>query len=531
MKKNNLNGADLDSLILVGGPTYSPVLRDMLKEQITPNVDTSIDPMTAVARGAALYASSIDCEAKEEMKSGTIALDLKYVSNSVETIEFVTFKLLPNECTGNIPQKLYVDFTRNDKGWSSEKMELNEIGDVAECRLMEGKSNLFTLTVYDEKGNTLPCFPNEVSIMQGIVVGSAVLPYNIGIEAYDDDLDRDVFLAIKNLEKNQPIPATGVRNGLKTPAQLRPGIESDKLIIPIYQGEHNSEGSSAVYNDHVFDVIITGDDVPALIPENSDVDITLKVDKSQLMTLEATFPIIGESIEKTIDVQARNGVSIDELQERLGEAKRKLRSLKSATIISDRETADAQAILSDVENRFDGEKSSEDGKMHLLADLRRAFLSMETVEKAHEWESLEAELRTEFDRLEKANNELGNNYDRYVEELRQQTDTVIRKRDIRMGRSVLKDIHSLFFEVTRIYQLVGFIREVNRDFNSIDWKDSNRARQLINDGLRIIGSNPTVEELNPIAASLVGLLDKATQNKLKIGQNNGPKIGQNNGSE
>ena len=86
-----------------------------------------------------------------------------------------------------------------------------------------------------------------------------------------------------------------------------------------------------------------------------------------------------------------------------------------------------------------------------------------------------------------------------------------------MGRSVLKDIHALFFEVTRIYQLVGLIREFNREFNSIDWKDSGRARQLINDGLRLIGSNPTVEELNPIAASLVGLLDKATQNKLKIG--------------
>ena len=38
----------------------------MLREQITPNVDTSIDPMTAVATGAALYASTIDAEVSDE---------------------------------------------------------------------------------------------------------------------------------------------------------------------------------------------------------------------------------------------------------------------------------------------------------------------------------------------------------------------------------------------------------------------------------------------------------------------------------
>lgn len=96
----------MDSLILVGGPTYSPVLREMLKEQITPNVDTSVDPMTAVAKGAALYASGIDSEVKDEIKAGTIALELSYESSSVETMEFVSIKLLPNECSGTIPSKL-----------------------------------------------------------------------------------------------------------------------------------------------------------------------------------------------------------------------------------------------------------------------------------------------------------------------------------------------------------------------------------------------------------------------------------------
>ena len=117
--------------------------------------------------------------------------------------------------------------------------------------------------------------------------------------------------SLKGVEKNQPIPAIGVRNGLKTPRQLRPGMSADNMVIPIYQGEYNVEGTSAIYNDHVFNVSINGDDVPALIPADSDLDIILKVDRSQQMIMEVTFPIIGETVEKVIEVAQRStGVDI-----------------------------------------------------------------------------------------------------------------------------------------------------------------------------------------------------------------------------
>lgn len=511
LSRNNLKGKDLDSLILVGGPTYSPVLRGMLREQITSNVDTSIDPMTAVAKGAALFASGIDTEIKgyiagTEESGSAIALDLSYESSSVETMEFISVKLLKSECKGSIPSKIYIELTRNDKGWSSGKVEINEIGDVIECQLMEGKANSFAIVAYDDKGNTINCFPNEVNIMQGIVVGSAVLPYNIGIEAHDSNRNKDVFVPLKGLEKNQPIPAIGVRNALKTPSQIRPGMINDRLVIPIYQGEHNAEGTSAIYNDHVTDIIITGDDVPALIPANSDIDITVKVDRSQMMTVEVTFPVIGDTVEKDIDVNQRSGVKENELEERLSEAKRKLRNLQATKGVTENETSEAQSMLSDITERFDGEKNTEDGKMHLLADLRRAFLKMEDVEKAHEWDALETELREEFERLEKANNELGKKYDAQVAELRQQTDIAIRKKDVQIGYQVLDEMNSLFVRITLIYQLIGFVRNYNRDFNRYNWKDVNKAHQLLQQGLDIINSNPNVDTLHPLVRSLIDLL-------------------------
>lgn len=517
LERNNLAGANLDSLILVGGPTYSPVLRSMLREQITPNVDTSIDPMTAVAKGAALYASGIDCEVQQEIESGTVALDLSYQSNSVEEVEFVSVRLLKEECTGTIPSNLFIEFVRSDKGWSSGKLELNEIGDVVECQLMEGKSNSFSLIVYDEKGSVIPCFPNEINIMQGIVVGCAVLPYNIGIEVHDSLRSRDVFTPLKGLEKNQPIPAIGIRNGLKTPSKLRPGMADDELLIPIYQGENNADGTSAIYNDHVFDVIITGDDVPALVPENSDVDITIKLDRSQLMTVEVAFPVIGETIEKEIDVKQRQGINDVELEKRLKEAQNKLYSLKKANGISEIETQEAQSIVQDVTNRFDGEKSSEDGKMHLLADLRRAFLCMEDVEGKHEWEAIESELRSEFERLDKANNELGNKYDSQVEAVRSQVDQAIRKRDIVIGRQILEVVEQLYVAVTYIYQLMGFVKHFSNNFNNFNWSDPIKARQLLNQAQDVISDGPTESKLRPIIIQICDLLPGEQNKKVKLG--------------
>lgn len=504
LQRNNLKGSQLDSLILVGGPTYSPVLRQMLKEQITPNVDTSIDPMTAVAKGAALYASTIDIEGSEKVKAGTVQLDIKYKSTSVKNDAPISIMLVPNQV--NLPSKLYVELVRGDKAWSSGKLEIGN-GVVIKCMLNEGKSNAFSVTVYDDKGDSYPCFPNEINIIQGVNVGAAVLPYHIGIEVTDTERNKQVFIPLKGLEKNQQIPAVGVRNGLKTMRQLRPGMSEDKLVIPIYQGENNAEGTNAVYNDHVFDVEITGDDVPELIPQGSDVDITIKVDRSQLMKLEATFPIIGETIEKDVDVKARAGVDEKDLKNRLDEAQRKMRAMKSSASIKDSEIAEAEKLLNDVGSRFDGEKSSEDGKMHLLADLRRAFLEMEKVEKNHEWDTLESELRDEFDRLEKANNELGNEHDKEVNELRKKVDAVIHAKDVKMGRKVLNAVHDEFFSVTFIYQLIGFVDYHSKNFGMFHWRNAARAQELLRQGREMIGSGNLDEgRLHGICKEVIDLL-------------------------
>ena len=505
IKRNNLKGSDLNKLILVGGPTHSPLIRQMLREQITPNVDTSIDPMTAVATGAALFASTKDAEIKQsDIEVGTIKLDIGYESNSVEQTEWVSVKLDKAGSGSSCPEKVLVELVRGDNAWSSGKTEIDEMGNVIEANLVEGKTNAFTVVCYNEKGDQLHCFPTEITIIQGVKVGSAPLPYNIGIAIWDDHKEKAIFRAATGLEKNKPMPAVGVVNGLSTSKQLRPGMVADVLTVPIYQCEDDPGiGRTAALYEYVEDVVVTGEEVDSLIPENSPVDLTIKVDNSGQLTMEIYFPSVDFTISKSIDTDKKQSVSEAEklIPQMIRDAQRDINRLAGSGI-------NTETLQNELNTVADENKNSQEKKA-VLQHLKEVLRKIEDEDAGTEWERLEQEIREEFERLEKADRELGNDKSHQLtNNLRSQTDQVIRSKNVLMGRDLLDQIRTVFFQLTMIYQCMGLIRDCSNNFGRFRWKDASRARQLVNQGMAIIGNNPTVEQLQPIAAQLVDLMPR-----------------------
>lgn len=507
LERNNLKGNSLESLILVGGPTFSPVLRKMLEKQIC-KPDTSADPMTVVSKGAALYAStvSISDEVREQTRDKTkIQIEIGHEASTVEVEEFVTLKILEEKTDGEIPDAVFAEITRGDKAWSSGKVEINAIGEVIDTQLNEGKTNVFEVLLYDGKGNLLESEPSSFSIIQGSKIGSATLPYNIGIELKQKASGKIVFTTVKGLEKNQSLSATGILNGLKTQKQIRPGMDSDFIKIPIYQGEHDSEGTRAIYNEHVYDIIISGADLPALLPENNDVDLTINVDKSQKLSVQAYFPYLDHTAE--IDVPTDNVQSVETswLQNEIRKAKGSLEELKQEG--SNPKLDKISKDLETLEQSFNNNKNDVDGKQEVLTNLRRSLKVIDELGNQTEWPKLEESLKEEFYRLEKINGELGNDKStEQVNEYRGQLDDVIRSKDVKLGNQLHEEIHSFFFQLTFIYQLIGFIQQHDEHFGSFNWRDSNKARTLLNRGKQIISENPDVDDLHPVIISLIDLL-------------------------
>jgi len=518
IERNNLDNNSLDELILVGGPTYSPILRRMLEEQII-KPDTTVDPMTVVSKGAALFASTVDVsdDIKEQQRDKTkIQLELGYEATTVEEDELISIIVSKEKTEGKIPEKVFVDIIRNDNAWSSGKTELdgkNDKGEKAgaiEIKLNIGKANAFNVLAYNEQGDLLPSEPSDFTIIQGSKIGSATLPYFFGLEIKSRASGKVVFRSIKGLEKNQSTPATGTTNGLKTQKQIRPGIKEDSLKIPIYQGEHGADGTRAIHNEHVYDVIITGDDLPKLLPEGSDIDITMKVDKSERISLSAFFPVLDytHEIEVPSDTTQKE-IDANWLDTEINKTQQTLNFIKQEGVYSDQEKLDKlDAEISVTKKHFEQGKGDYDRKKDVLDSLRRSLKELDEIQASSEWPKTEEELKDVFYRLEETNQKFGNEKtNSIVEQFKEQIPEIIKEKNVKVAQEMIDNMRQLDFAIrsSHIEFWIGFIHHFNESFDMIEWKDKNRAKSLINEGFNLIANNPTIDGIRQITQELFNL--------------------------
>ena len=504
LKRNNLNGSKLAALILVGGPTLSPVLRKMLATQIC-KPDTSVDPMTVVAKGAAIYASTIKRKEETiETNPTKIQLEINFEPTSVFDEEDGVIKILADKTESEIPTTVFANVSRQDGGWSSGNVEINAIGEIVTVQLEKGKSNAFSVTLYDDKGNKLECEPSSFNILQGGKGGSAVLSYNIGIEIQDRNTGKLEFRTLEGLTKSKQLPASGTMSNLKTPKQIRPGMDSDFLEIAIYQGEHGADRSRAIHNHHINTIYITGSDLPALLPANSDVDIELKIDINQKITGLATFPHLAFTFEfecETVtDTTGEDKASY--LSNEINKGLSSVRQLKSKGI-DGAEIDKAEKELGEIKSQFEKDKSASDKQQQALENLRKVLKIVDKLEGDREWPEMEKELKESFYNLEEINKKKGNEQTtKIVNDVKANVEQAIKEKDKKNTPALIDSINSLNFELERLENLIGWILYHDKEFNSINWRDRNLARNSIERGKTIIYETPSIQSLQPIVNDL-----------------------------
>ena len=506
LNRNNLKESSIGTVLLVGGPTYSPILREMLKSKISKNVNTSIDPMTAVASGAALYASTRDIPEQHQKRDLTkIQLELKYESTSVEAEEFITVIIAREKTDGEVPKEVLVEISRSDGGWSSGQVKLENDRDVLEVSLEEGKANNFKISVFDDKGNNYECEPSEINIIQGSKVGDSTLPMNIGIEIKDISSGKAVFKTIPGLEKNKSLPAVGKTNPLKTQKQIRPGKKEDIIKIPIYEGEHGADGSKAIYNSYIKDVIITGVDISKLLPAGSEVEITIKIDSSRKQIFEAYIPYLDESIDLEIEREIKTVVSSQKLEEEVSSAQNQLQIVSEDS--DSNETEKLETELNEVKSLLDNGKD-DDTREKAQQMLLKTLKKIDKQEELAEWPNTEQELNDVLKLLKENNENYGGDpkLTEFVNQLFKMSEEIISKKDTKTAKDLIEQIRALSFKLVDegagVALDIALIKQMDDLFDTHDWSDKSQARKLINDAKEIIGTNPTKEILRPIILKL-----------------------------
>ena len=297
---HGVDRADLDRVVLVGGPTAMPFVRRIVAERVGPLAAEALDPMTLVAQGAALAAAQSGLDARASSASSSTALStvvrggqmvqIKAPTLSTDLLPFAIIKLV-DVAGENAPIK--VRLVRGGEGaapgftpWTSEWVDRDIDGAFAiMCELEARRANRFTIEAQNKAGHGVVVAPATFSIVHGVTIGDPPVSRTVGV-ALANNAVRVYF------EKGAPLPAkrTFTHHTVET---VTPGMPGPALLIPLVQGE--------LEEAHLCRLIgtlhIDGKDLDVVVPANTAVEVTLELDKGGQLSARAFIPSLKRIFE------------------------------------------------------------------------------------------------------------------------------------------------------------------------------------------------------------------------------------------
>jgi molecular chaperone DnaK len=289
-----VNGQDMDRILLVGGPTQSPFVRTMLTTRLGAQVDFSVDPMTVVGRGAALYASTLERTnaSVPPRTAACLQLKLAYEPVSAEAECIVAGRV------ANDKQGLEIKIESEGGLWTSGWMKLREGTFETSVSLKTGGVTTFWVYARDEKGQLLETDTQEFVIRHGLVPSAPPLPHALSVEiltsAGQPALD-PVF------SKGTPLPTEKTVKYRATHA-LMPGKPDSGIAIKLWEGEYLNDPDA---NEWVGNVLLSHDGVKRSVPEGAEIEVTIQVSPSRLITVEAFVPHLNQHFSGRLFVPQR----------------------------------------------------------------------------------------------------------------------------------------------------------------------------------------------------------------------------------
>lgn len=504
LSNNQIKGSDLDSIVLVGGPTQLKIFRDLIRENISDKVNVSIDPMTAIARGAAIYASTRDIPSTiRKIDKTKIQLNLRYPETTVELEEPFGLSINRDQTEGDIPNIIYVEIVRSDQGWSSGRIEIKDDAEIISIHLIQGKANTFEIRLFDESSNSYPCEPSTITITQGIKIANATLPYPICIDVNDTVKGKQLIVPLKGLEKNATLPAKG-KSVLRVPKDIRPSDENDIMRIPVYEGVPFTRSS---LNEYAGELIITGKQLPQFLPKDSDAEITIYADSSRRLSVSVFFPQIDETIDYKFPENIQKIPEQKSLAQEINKAKSTLNLMVNSSFsVDEKKINNLIEEINQLENEL---KPDDDARVTVQERLRTAFIEIDSMQEEQEWPFAEEQLDAALDHARKVCNRFGDetaaqtlaNFERHAE-------TIKKEKSVNLAQELKESI--VTFDYDLMSRDIGFwvslIKEVNDDFDIIQWSDRRAAQDLLVHAKRIISTQPNYEQLRQCVILLFQLM-------------------------
>lgn len=379
MERAQLSSHDINRLVFVGGPTQYKTVRDRVAFELGVAGALDVNPMTAVAEGAAVFAESIDWSNQKRGRKTTrgvldaeaIGLSFNYIARTPAPKAKFVVKLAKPLGSG---AEFQVDSL--DTGWSSGRMALTD-GAALDLTLAKSGDNTFQVSAFGAGGAAIRLPADRITISRTAATIDAIpASHSVGLEVLDKMGGKPVLEWM--IRSGDALPKKGsikVRAG----SSIRAG-GSGALLFKMWQGEIESPVDDNLF---VGDLRITGNDLESgVIPQGAEIHCEYEISDSGNISVEISVPDAGVSVgaghnfysrqEGQIDFEQASQI-IDEQAEQLeGRLETLTRQLDDAAL------DDASAKLEEARSLSNSSSAPEDAKkaMDRLHEVKRLLAAV-----------------------------------------------------------------------------------------------------------------------------------------------------------
>lgn len=506
LKDKGISSKDLAKVILVGGPTLAPYFREIIESELGVNPDFSVDPLTVVAKGAAIFASTQKVEIKRNtvVNAGACFVDLKYKPVGVEE-DPVVGGIVSLDDKGSLAGYT-VEIVNQKSQWRSGKITLKSEGKfLLNLRADKGDRNVFLIELMNPFGAKTEIKPDRFTYtVSGAVIEEQPMIHSIGVSlannSYDILLPKGVGLPYK--KKSESI--------YKTVKAIKAGQDTEALSIPIVEGDN----PLADRNRLIYKAVIDGSKIRRDLPIGSEVEVTFKIDESRIITIFIYVPCLDEEYEYKIEPRKKN-IELNWLEEEFEDALSRIKRMKEQALAAeDNKTLDiidkikSSALMSEIRETLNGAKGDPDSAEKCQKRILELKINLDEIENNLEWPALVVEVKDWLAKLKGLVVDCGKDADNEkLQRITQQVDDVISSRDVQALKKRFETIQHLFFSIlaNQPWFWVGYLENLIKEREQMT--DQRRAGELINQGRKCIDEN-NVDGLRNVVRQLSDMLPR-----------------------